>query len=329
MGKYSKPPQSELATALANGYCNLRFQEGKPVLDREFNLAVDLVNPRRLAASYLGNGVLAGSDGFKIAAVTPATNDFQISAGSCLVDGIQVTLAANTTYRTQPLKTNVAALPAGASNVYLHVTTREVIGSEDPALLNPDDVKFETTVREKVEWEVLVSSAAITTPDHFLLAVIDTGAATALDRRRMNLQLSTVRDELDTARRSAVSLAARLDTSLEETGKLRANAVSGAQIAQGAVALPQIKSLAFNGTLTIPPATESSLTFFKGKRQAMILTSVMVTSGTGSVTWRELVEVSVLAGITTSSRGVRVKNENLAGGDTLTVSIQAIEIAQS
>jgi hypothetical protein len=327
MGNYSKDPKTELATALANGYCNVRFQQGKPALDREFNLSADLASPRRLAASYIGTGVRAGSDGFKITAVNVASNDFTISAGSCLVNGLEASLAANTTYRTQPIKVNVAPLPAGSSNVYLHVITREVNGSEDPALLNPGDVKFETSIREKVDWEVLVSAAPITAPDHFLLAVIDTGTATAADRRRVNLQLSAVRDELDAARGAAATLAARLGTSLAANGALLANTVNSAQLATGSILLSHLKQVSvFSGTLTIAPASENAVSFFTGQRQAMIFASVMLTAGAGVVTWREF--ASQGPG-TTFNRGIRVKNENAQGGATITVAIQAFEIAQS
>src|SRR4029077_11917278 len=105
-------------------------------------------------------------------------------------------------------------LPVGLSNVYLHVFTREVNGAEDPALLNPGDVKFETSVRDKVEWEMLVSVAAINALDHFLLAAINTAPPAVNDVRRLNLALSSVRDEMDAARGSAPALSARLGASL-------------------------------------------------------------------------------------------------------------------
>jgi len=37
----------------------VRFQQGRPALDRELNLAADLASPQRLAARYLGNGLPA------------------------------------------------------------------------------------------------------------------------------------------------------------------------------------------------------------------------------------------------------------------------------
>lgn len=340
MGNFSKKPQVELTNALDRGYCAVRFQQGKPVLDHELNLAADLVSPRRLAAAYFGNGVTAGTNGFFISNLQVGTNDFTIAAGRCLVNGLEATLLADTTYRTQPVKTNVAALPAGASNVYLHVFTREVNGAEDPGLLNPGDVNFETSVRDKVEWEVVVSTAALNAPDHFLLAVINTVSSTVNDRRRLNLALSSVRDEMDTARGSAATLTARLGASLSASGTLVANSVGSPQIAALAVtqdklaanvvALAQVRQGgAFSGTLVIAPATESALTFFTGARQAMLFTSVMVTAGLGTITWREFTAAAQAGTATVFSRGIRVRNENPIGGPTLTVAIQAIEVAQN
>src|SRR5450755_1429462 len=116
MGNFSKTPQTELSTALNQGYVSVRFQQGKPMLDRELNLAADLASPSRLAAGYIGSGIAAGTDGFRIANLNAATNDFTITAGRCLVNGIEAILAADTTYRAQPITANVVALPAGASN---------------------------------------------------------------------------------------------------------------------------------------------------------------------------------------------------------------------
>jgi hypothetical protein len=330
MGNYSKTPSSELTVAQDHGYCAVRFQQGKPVLDRELNLAVDLAGPSRLASMYLGNGVAAGTNGFLVSNLNVGANDFTISAGRCLVNGLEAVLLADTTYRTQPTKTNVTALPSGASNVYLHVFTREVNGAEDSALLNPGDVKLETSVRDKVEWEVLVSARAIDTPGHFLLATINTAPPTVNDRRRLNLALSACRDEMDAARGSAVSLAARLQQSLAANGALLPNSVTQDRLAASAVALPQLKQAnVFSGSVTVAPATENSLVFLTTSRHAIIFTSVVMTAGTGLATWREFVSLTTVGANTTFNRGLRIKNENPAGGATITVVIQAIEVAQS
>jgi hypothetical protein len=179
--------------------------------------------------------VRADGNDFLISGLNVANNDFTITAGSCLVNGYEVTLGANTTYKTQPRKENVANLPGGASNIYLRVFRTETTGAQDATLLNAGDVGSETAVREKLEWEVLVTTQNITTADHFLLASINTVGPTVQDRRRRGLNVGAIRDELNTARGSAAQLSARLDASLSATGALLPNIVTAGQIADNAV----------------------------------------------------------------------------------------------
>src|SRR5713226_1249114 len=204
---FSRDPAAVLQDALQKGYTRVRFQQGKPLLDRELNLLGDLSSPSRLADQYLGNGVPSGSDGFRITNLNVPGNDFTIVAGRCLVGGNEVVLAADTTYRTQPNRANIGALPAGASNVYLRNTLRPVTPAEDPSLGNtgPGDVGQVTAVRDKADWEVLVSAAVINARDVFLLAVINTGANSVTDRRRLELTVAGVRDEVNTARGTTAS----------------------------------------------------------------------------------------------------------------------------
>ena len=152
MGNYSKDPQDALQEALSKGYARVRFQQGKPLLDRELNLAADLVSPQRLLEQHVGNGVPAGNDGFRISNIS--SSDFTIEKGRCLVGGYEVVLNANTTYQGQPQKNNVATpLPTGQSYVYLRVFSSLITAAQDSALTNTGagDVGFETTVREKIE----------------------------------------------------------------------------------------------------------------------------------------------------------------------------------
>ena len=249
MGNYSQDPQTVLQGALAKGYNRVRFQQGKPILDRELNLAADLAASERLAQTYLGNGTPDGGNGFAISGLNIAANDFTISAGVALVNGQQATLAADTTYQTQPIKSHVANLPAGISNVYLHVIETEVSSAQDPDLANPGDVKSETAIRTRLDWEVVVSAAAITTPDHYLLAVIDTAPVSVQDRRRLQLSAAALRDEVTAARGTATDLGARLNASLSPGGDLVANSVATAQLADGSVQAGKIAT----GALT-PPA---------------------------------------------------------------------------
>src|ERR1039457_7107858 len=187
MGNYSQDPNTALQNAIAKGYTRVRFQQGKPVLDRELNLAADLANPQRIAQNYIGNGTPAGDTGFAISTLNIPGNDFAISAGRALVNGLEIVLANNTTYRTQPNQTHVANLPAGVSNVYLHALPTEITSVQDPDLANPNDVHSETAIRERMDWEVVVSAAAINAPDSYLLASINTVGAVVQDRRRVGL----------------------------------------------------------------------------------------------------------------------------------------------
>jgi hypothetical protein len=240
MGNFSKDPQATLKNALDHGYCRVRFQQGKPILDREMNLAADLASPERLAQQYIGDGVPDGSQGFQITNLNAVANDFTISAGRCQVAGREVVLANQTTYKGQPNPAKVAPLPAGASNVYLHVFPTEIGAAQDPDLSNVGDVSVETSVREKSDWEVLVSVVPITAPDHFLLAVINTAANSVVDRRRTGLTLSTVKDEVSTARGSASTLGDRLKVSLANDGTVNPGTVSITRMASTVVLNTQV-----------------------------------------------------------------------------------------
>ena len=235
MGDFSRDPKTVLQEALTHGYSRVRFQQGRPLLDRELNLLGDLASPQRFAQSSFGNGIRGDGNDFLITNLNVPGNDFTITAGTCLVDGEEVVLAANTTYRNQPRTGNVANLPAGASNVYLKISRSETSGASDAALLNPLDVGSETSLREQVEWEVLVTTQTINTSDHLLLASINTVGPTVTDKRRRGLNVSAIRDELTSARGSAVQLSARLDTSLDPAGALQANVVGNSQIADNTI----------------------------------------------------------------------------------------------
>lgn len=237
MGNFSKNPKIVLQEALEKGYSSVRFQQGKPLLDRELNLLADLANPQRLAEHHLGNGVPADSNGFLISGLDVANNDFTIGAGRCLVGGYEIALTVNTTYKTQPHTENVSTLPSGVSNVYLRVFQSKATGAQDADLNNSGvgDVGFETAIREKTEWEVLVTTAVISTSDHFLLAEINTNTATVVDRRRTGLTVASIRDEIALSRGSFSQLSSRLDVSLAIDGTLKTDSVGNLQIANNAV----------------------------------------------------------------------------------------------
>jgi hypothetical protein len=280
MGNFSRDPRVELQNALDRDYVAVRFQQGKPALDRELNLAADLASPRRVAAQYIGNGV---ADGFEIRGLNVAANDFTITAGRALVNGLEAVLRADTTYRTQPVRTSVGSLPAGASNVYLRVATREAGAADDPLLANAADVGFETAVRDRVVWEVIVSQPAISAPDHLLLATLATAPSQILDRRLAGMTLAGVGGEVRGARGTRASLDDRLDQSLQANGALRPNSVGRTQIADAAVTIGKLAAtLVLDRTMVAPghsigdPPTELVLTLLQTEEPAFFLVSVHI-----------------------------------------------------
>lgn len=279
MGNYSQDPNTVLQSALSKGYSRVRFQQGKPILDRELNLIADLASPERLAQQYIGDGVPAGSTAFQITSLDVAGNNFTILPGTCRVAGLEVTLATQTTYKGQPNTGSVGALPAGVSNVYLHVFNDEVVSSQDTDLQNSGDVGVETSVRLRNDWEVVVSSAAINDSTHFLLALINTTANSITDQRRTNLTLAVVRDEVVGARGTATTLSARLNaadqsfsTLLGEvaaargttpalTNRLSKTLGPDGSLLPGTVTIQVMAStLIFNAQVSVPAATNAGPT---------------------------------------------------------------------
>lgn len=90
-------PDVALDTALGRGYTSVRIQQGVDPLDRDLNLLSEI--PTAITR-YIGNGVRAGDTGFRIQGVG-LTNDFQIDAGTLLVQGVEVK-TAQTRYAAQP-----------------------------------------------------------------------------------------------------------------------------------------------------------------------------------------------------------------------------------
>jgi hypothetical protein len=233
---FSTDPDAVFFDAVQKGYNRVRFQEGRAVLDRELNLVGDLAGPERLAQSYLGDGIPDASTGFRITGLNVGANDFTITAGRALVGGREVVLLADTTYQQQPNKANVLQqLPAGVSSISLHTFTRLVTEAEDAALGNAGDVGTVTALREKVEWEVVVTPGNQILAGHTRLADLDTGTQTVTDRRRTELHLTLLRDEVTEARGNQARLAMRLTASLDQTGALKPNTVSNTQLANNSV----------------------------------------------------------------------------------------------
>jgi hypothetical protein len=210
MGNFSKDPDAQLAEALANNYVGVHIEQGVPLLDRDVNLLGDLLSARLqgLAARYLGDGIPEAVDGFRVTQTTPPSNDFfvvpaSLGPGLALVGGREVRITTKLAYSAQP---GVPALapPDPPDNgsierddlVYLDVFERDADGTADAALLNPDDVGFQTSSRRQLAWNVRVAVGTSTPPPpladhaHLPLAILrrepfrDIVDAVIIDRRR-------------------------------------------------------------------------------------------------------------------------------------------------
>lgn len=178
MGNYSKNPQAAFQEATQKGYTRVRFQQGKPILERELNLLADLVAPHSVLRHYVGSGVPEGSDAFKLTNFDRAQNDFRIAGGRCVVDGVEVVLNSDTTYKNQPHKGRVRPLPVSSTlaqwHLFLRVFAAEVNEAQDPDLRNSGDIGFETALRERVEWEVFFTEdwgGLYNAPGHLWLGI--------------------------------------------------------------------------------------------------------------------------------------------------------------
>ena len=254
MGNYSKHPKDALEEAMKKGYDRIRFQQGKPILDRDLNLLGDLSSSQRLWP-YLGNGVPTGSKAGLMAdpPPDPTVVDFELQPGRCIVFGFTLELEKPVSYSAQPHQENVQtewpfkAFSKGAKEgpgyVYLRVFLTEVDDAEDTDLQNQGDIGFETTVREKLDWELLLSDEQSTRPSYMLLAeyYVSGGVAESWrDRRLTDLTLETLRRDFDTFKSDVNTKTAMLN----QSGDLAPNSVGNAQMKDNAVGTLEIQDLA-------------------------------------------------------------------------------------
>jgi len=146
-------------------YVGVRLQQGVPILDADWNELEDLrrLELMALVRFFIGNGVPAGTQGFRIT-TSPNANSFTIAGGVILMDGHMVINGSLTSYTAQP---NAAGLPAlttpGADRVdlvYLDTFEIETNGiAGDPRLVNRL-IGIETAVRIERKWVVRVQENA-------------------------------------------------------------------------------------------------------------------------------------------------------------------------
>jgi len=183
-------------------YIGVRLQQGVPLLDRDWNELEDIRRyfERMLRRHYIGDGV-PDDTGFRITAPEfGKVDDFMIGAGRCMVNGCDVYNAKPIFFSEQP---GNPTLPEGnVLIVYLAVKVERVDSTDDPDLLNSQDLNLETCVRDRLSWTVGVTESSKPPPtDAHVLAHITRGAGSSkitdgmiLDKRRTRLNLSHVVD---------------------------------------------------------------------------------------------------------------------------------------
>src|ERR1700752_786244 len=145
-------------------YVSLRLQQGVPFVDADFNEVDDIrrAELELMLARAIGNGVPAGSDGFKILEAT-TTNNFVIEAGLLFLDGWWGFNPTQIDYLNQPHRTAKSLtpalrilqnIPAAAQELaYLDAWELVIDGQEDTSLVNPR-IGVETCNRIERGWVV-------------------------------------------------------------------------------------------------------------------------------------------------------------------------------
>jgi len=155
-------------------YVGVRLQQAVPMLDADWNEEADI---RRLELEFvlaraIGNGVPAGSDGFKIASVDPLNannnnNNFSISVGIIFIKGWLVYNRASTNYNNQPYRNAHGVMPSvddiqpGSLTglVYLDAWETEVSSQDDTHLMD-NRIGIETCVRLERVWVARIAPLA-------------------------------------------------------------------------------------------------------------------------------------------------------------------------
>ena len=150
------------------GYIGIRLQQGVPLLDRDWNELEDIRRYQDITFRkyYIGDGISL-KDAFKIKALSPESNDFQIMQGRYLLDGFDVynPIDINFSNLADRAPTTLTAPSSGTrriDKVYLEMWIKEInhdtTGVDtDPDLHNDNDVKQCTCVRHKIAWTVKVA----------------------------------------------------------------------------------------------------------------------------------------------------------------------------
>jgi hypothetical protein len=139
-----------------NGYVGIRLQQGVPLLDRDWNEMEDIrrYHDMMLRKHYVGDGT--PDDGFKITEISGEKDDFLITGGRYLVEGIEAFNPCDIRYASSENGNQKKLdLKDGIDyTVYIDLHFEEIHGVEE--LKNPQDVKMETCARHKAVWNVKV-----------------------------------------------------------------------------------------------------------------------------------------------------------------------------
>lgn len=133
-----------------------RMQEGRVLLDHEWNLNLDAAAraSSELAADAIGSaGVAAGSDAFEVGVTTAGDLDLTLESGRMWVGGLAAFAPARFGYGDQD---QIAPLPAsGTVLVYLDVFEEHVQPAEDPLeLVDPALAPIDSAARTRVGYRV-------------------------------------------------------------------------------------------------------------------------------------------------------------------------------
>ena len=145
----------------AQRYSGVVIQQGKPILDAEFDEAQEILSEeiRHDALDFVGP-CGTPDDGYKI---TPGTNeDFNVGPGTMYVGGLRVTLPAGVTYGNQKdwLQRDAAASGARKELIYLELQQHEVSAFEDRSLSDPALGGLETARRQRISQRILRTNTA-------------------------------------------------------------------------------------------------------------------------------------------------------------------------
>lgn len=158
-GDYSRFTHDELRR-----YAAVLMQQGRVLLDSDFNELVDILSERigKLAFDALGNPglpLLTNPDAFLVTHVPGPPEDLALTPGRLYLDRLMAEIfeGETVTYLGQPFLPDPPPLPAGDAAVYLEVFEEELTWVEAP-LLDPALGGVDTTTRRRTVFQLHVDA---------------------------------------------------------------------------------------------------------------------------------------------------------------------------